>query len=255
MIRGLYTAATGMLAQQSVQDAIAGNLANVNTAGFKQDVPTFKALHEMALSRFPGGLGGRGAPIGSIGTGVEFDRNVMDTSPGSLQRSENPLDLALSGDGYFSVMTSRGERYTRDGQFHMEPEGKGPDGKPTGFLSDGTGNKVLGLKGPIQATGAGKVEIDAKGNVAINGKIADRLKIVTAPAASMQKEGGNVLSMQTAPAPSKATVKSGFVEQSNVNVISEMVRMITVQRAYEAAQKAITSQDDSLNKAVNEIAR
>src|ERR1041385_4791022 len=99
------------------------------------------------------------------------------------------------------------------------------------------------------------VEVDSKGNVIADGKSLDQLKIVSAPAPAMQKEGGNLLSMQGAPTASKATVKSGFVEQSNVNVISEMVHMITVQRAYEAAQRAITSQDDTLGKAVNEIAR
>src|SRR5262252_4180072 len=99
MIRGLYSAATGMLAQQAVQDSLASNLANANTAGFKQDVPTFRSLHDMALSRIHGGLGRHSIPVGSIGTGASYDQTVMDTSAGPLLRTGNPLDLALSGDG------------------------------------------------------------------------------------------------------------------------------------------------------------
>src|SRR5438552_16051250 len=128
MIRGLYTAATGMLAEQFVQDAIAGNLANLNTVGFKQDVPTFRALHDMAMKRFQNPIGSPGTPVGNLGMGAEFDRNVTDLTAGNINQTQNPLDVALVGDGFFAIQTPQGERYTRSGQFQIGMPSKGANG-------------------------------------------------------------------------------------------------------------------------------
>ncbi|MGC8668624.1 MAG: flagellar hook-basal body protein [Chthonomonadales bacterium] len=254
MIRGLYSAATGMLAQQAVQDALASNLANINTTGFKQDVPTFRALYDMALNRY-GGIDGGGAYVGNLGLGSAFDRAVTDFSPGSLTATQNPLDLALVGDGFFTVQTPAGERYTRAGAFHIEPVKTPPGAKPISYLVDDEGRRVLGTKGPIDTGGAQNVAVDDNGNVLVNGSAVDRLKIVTAMPSQMRKEGGNVFAILGTPVAASPKVRSGFLEQSNVSAVGSMVRMIAVQRAYEAAQRAVTSQDDELNKVINEAAR
>src|SRR5579872_1501829 len=180
MTRGIYTAATGMLAAQFVQDALAGNLANLNTVGYKQDTPTFRALQSMALRRYESGVPG-GAPIGSIGLGAAFDHTQTSMSAGPLVATSNPLDLALSGPGFFSLQTPQGERYTRAGQFHAQPAGKAPDGKQLAYLEDDNGNRVLGLKGPINVGSATRLSIDAQGNVMDNGVVLDRLKLITGP--------------------------------------------------------------------------
>ncbi len=252
MIRGIYSAATGMIAGQFVQDTLAGNLANLNTIGFKQDSPTFKALQDMALKRMEGG---RRTPVGSIGMGVTFDHTDTSLAAGALAKTENPLDMALVGGGFFSVQTPQGEQYTRAGQFHLQPAGKGPDGKPIGFLSDDAGNKVLGLKGPISLGNYKQLAIGPQGDIQVDGKTIDRLKLVSGAAGTFEKVGGNLFTAKGPVAASAATVQSGYLEQSNVSAISGMVKMITVQRAYEAAQHAITSQDETLGKIVNEVGR
>lgn len=254
MIRGLYTAATGMIAEQYVQDTLAGNLANINTIGYKQDTPTFRAVQEMALSRYDcSGQGG--TSIGRIGLGVAFDHTSTNLHAGSLVNTHNPLDLALSGSGFFSVQTPDGERYTRAGQFHLEPAGKGPDGKAIAYIQDDQGNRVLGLKGAINVGDAREISVSEKGDIQANGVVIDRLKLVDGPAGAFEKSGNSVLTLTGQSTPATALVKSGYLEQSNVSAIGSMVRMIAVQRAYESAQRAITSQDETLGKAVNEVGR
>lgn len=255
IIRGIYSAATGMLAQQFVQDALASNLANANTAGYKQDMPTFRALSELAVKRFGGSSRDSGTDIGNLGMGAAFDHTTLDMSAGDLERTDDPLNVALTGSGFFTVQTSGGVRLTRAGDFHIMPGPKDASGKQTGILVDSSNNPVLGLNGTIKIGTGSNVTIDPTGSVIVNGTAVDHLRIVDAPASALKKEGGNLLKATDATTKSTATVRSGFVEKSNVNAVGSMVKMITVQRAYDAAQKAILTQDDALSKTVNDIAR
>jgi flagellar basal-body rod protein FlgF len=249
MIRGLYTAATGMIAEQFVQDALAGNLANINTVGYKQDVPTFRSLHQMALRRYAGANDRTGTPIGSLGLGVAFDGTMPDTSSGPLLRTQLKTDVALSGSGFFAVQTPQGERYSRDGQFHLDPQ---PGGV---FLTDANGNRILGKNGPINLKDAEDFSVTDDGRILTANREVDRFKLVDFPMTSMRKQGGNLYSSSAAPTAAKPNVRQGFLEQSNVNAVTSMVRMITIQRAYEAAARAVTAQDETLGKAVNEVGR
>jgi len=255
IVRGLYSAATGMVAQQFVQDCLAGNLSNLNTTGYKQEVPTFHALREMAILRMGGATNEADAPIGALGLGSSFDHSETDLSAGPLERTEAPLDAALIGSGFFTVLTPFGERYTRAGHFELQVAGKGPDGKQTAWLVDGEGNRVVGMRGPIQITDPRDVTIRPSGAVVSAGVEVDRLKVVDADPASITKLGGNVLAID-APRPlPNYVVRSGFLEQSNVSAVASMVKMISVQRAYELAQRAVKSQDETLERAVNELPR
>ena len=254
MIRGLYTAATGMIAEQFVQDSLAGNLANINTTGYKQDQPTFRAVQDMAFNRYRTGSPG-GSGVGAVGLGTAFDHTDTNFAAGTIVQTHDPLDLALTGDGFFAIQTSQGERYTRDGHFHAQPAGKGPDGKPIAYLATESGGLVSGMNGPINVGTASQISIDSQGTVTADGLAAGQLKIVTAPAAALQKSGANLYQISGPTTPSKASVRSGCLEQSNVTPIEGMVQMIAVQRAYEAAQHAITAQDDSLGKAVNDVGK
>jgi flagellar basal-body rod protein FlgG len=249
MIRGLYTAATGMIAEQFVQDSLAGNLANINTVGFKQDIPTFRALHEMALRRYGSGADNGGAAIGTLGLGVQFDGSIPDPATGPMMRTEQKTDIALSGPGYFAVMTPQGERYTRDGQFKLDTK---PDGV---FLTDGSGNRVLGKNGPINMKDVTDFSVTDDGRIMTPTKEIDQFKLVDFPMQTMRKIGGNLYSASAPPTKAKPNVRQGYLEQSNVNAVTSMVRMISIQRAYEAAARAVTAQDETLGKAVNEVGR
>ena len=123
MLRGIYTGASGMIAQQARLDVVANNLANVDKTGFKKDLAIFKAFPDMLIRRLnDNGLGITPAGsydtmpyVGKLGTGVEVNEVYTDFDQGSLQRTENNFDLALDGRGFLTVKTERGERYTRNG--------------------------------------------------------------------------------------------------------------------------------------------
>lgn len=255
MTRGIYAAATGALAQQLVQDTIAANLANVNTTGFRQDMPSFKALTEATMRASQYGAGAHVDKSGLIGTGTSAQQALIDTSAGVITRTGGTWDMALQGDGYFAVMTPAGERYTRAGDFHLQPAGKDSAGKPMGYLADSNGFQVLGTNGPIQITPNGQVSIAPDGKISVNSQMVGQLKIVTAPRTAISKEGNSLLKFQMPAAPSKATVVQGSLEQSNVSAITSMVRMMTIQRTYDASLNAIKVQDDTLDKAINQLPR
>jgi flagellar basal-body rod protein FlgG len=236
-----------MIAQSYVQDSLAASMANINTPGFKQDVPVFRALHEMAVKRYNGGSI---RSVGEVGMGAAFDRTVTDLSGGALQFTRNPTDLALVGDGFFVVQTPQGERLTRAGDFVVRP-----DSKNQSTLVDRSGNTVLGEKGPISLGEGRDIQVSADGAVSAGGKLVDRLKLVTAPRDSLMKQGANLYTLTGPGQAARARVVQGQLEQSNVDPVRSMVKLITVQRAYDAAAKAVTAHDDTLGKAVNEVGR
>ena len=243
MLRGLYTAATGMNHELKRQDAIANNLANVNTAGFKKDDMIGAAFHEelyFAIDR-------RSVqPIGTAPLGVETDQFYTHFTPGDLITTENPLDLAIMGEGYFVIEANGNQYLTRNGHFTRNADG---------YLVTDTGDLVIGEKGPIRLNGP--VEISADGMVIVNPQVVDRLLVVTPnDAASLVKEGNSRLlftggwtRLET------PLVQQGAYENSNVNTIEEMVKMIAVTRAYESNQKVIAVADEVMNKIVNELGR
>src|SRR5579875_810348 len=122
MERGLYAAASAMVAQQTIQDVIAQNVANATTVGYKQDVPTFRSLTALELERLNGN-NAQGVPIGELGTGVMPDRIYTDWSVGPIEQTGNPLDASLGQGLFFAVNTPAGERYTRAGNFRLDGQG------------------------------------------------------------------------------------------------------------------------------------
>jgi flagellar basal-body rod protein FlgF len=274
VIRGLYTGASGMSAQQVRLDAISNNLANVDTSGYKRDVAVHKAFAELLLRRTgddgvalnPFGSGDMAPVVGKIGTGVENNEIFTEFEQGSLKQTENDFDLALDGQGFFSIQTPYGERYSRSGSFVLGKEG---------FLETKEGYPVLGEKGPIQVK-ANNFKVDADGNVFVNMDYQDdpfrlvgreendwkgmqkldTIKIVDFPKERFLAKQGDSLWRSTEESGdaavmaqgSRPKVEQGYVEASNVNPVLEMVRMIEVNRAYEANQKTIQSEDSLLGK-------
>jgi len=249
MERGLYAAATGMMAQQNIQDILAQNMANSSTIGYKQDVPTFKSVHGMALRRAANGSGG-GTPIGEVGIGVAPDKISVDWQIGPQVTTNSALDASLAPGQYFAIQTDRGTRYTRAGNFQVDN---------TGSLLTGTGLKVLDNQNrPITIAGSVPPRIEPDGAISVSGAVVARVQIVQAPNDTLVKDGDSLFAAAnpTAIRPAiKPQVHPGTLEQSNVNMVSGMVRMITVSRAFEMAQRAIVTQDELLKHAANDLGR
>ena len=224
MERGLYIAATGMVAEQVRQDQIANDLSNASTPGYKSDRATQRSFGDMLLSNTV-----TGQPVGTLGLGAQIDRIVTDTTPAAARETGEPLDFAIVGEGWFGVQTPQGLRYTRNGQFALSPQGT---------LIDGMGNQVLGRGGgPIRAGRDGRVDPRQFGvfNVANPRKVGD--SYVTGAA------GGQATGV----------VQQGALEGSNAEPSRAMVDMIASFRAFEAGQRVIKTIDETLAKASNVV--
>lgn len=280
MIRGLYTGGSGMVVQMHHLDAIANNLANVDLTGYKRDTPVDKAFPEILLRRmnddgvykFPLGSVDTSPIVGRLGTGVELNEVYTVFEQGPMKQTENFFDLALEGRGFFSVETAAGERYTRNGSFHLNDES---------YLVTKHGELVLGENGPIKLKKNNFV-VDQDGVIWQNGALAgddrrlvsleenewedlervDRLKIVDFHRTRYLTKMGNSFweaTEESGPAQveqvDRAKVRQGFLEGANVNVVTEMVQMIEVNRSYEANQKLIQTEDALLGRLVNDVIR
>lgn len=278
MVRGIYTGASGMLAQDAKMDAIANNLANVDKTAYKKDIAIFKSFPEMLIRRInesglgitPAGSYDAAPIVGKLGTGVELNEVFTDFEQGSLQRTENHFDLALEGKGFFTVMTERGERYSRDGSFTINQDG---------ILMTHNGNPVMGENGIIKVHHNNFI-VNERGEIIVNGDLSadardvvsmnsnnwsnpiviDKLKLVDFENIREIKKEGDSMYRETEFSgpplpPGELKVIQGFLEKSNINIVREMVDMIEVQRSYEANQKTVTSHDQALGKLINEVAR
>jgi len=265
MIRGWYTGASGMNAQQNRLDAISNNLANVDTPGYKRDITVSKSFPELLIRRtnadgiyqIPNGMGSADAApiIGKLGLGVETNENYIDFSQGSFKSTNTKTDAALSGKGFYVIDTPYGERYTRNGDFLIGKEG---------ILETKDGYPVMGENGYIQVSDD-RFTINQDG-VIISEEDAseiDRFKVVRFDNERyLQKMGESLYSTNDIAGPAhiaegneRPQFMQGYTETSNVNVVNEMVQMIEVNRAYEANQKTITSEDSMMSTLWQKVAQ
>lgn len=248
-----------MLAEAIRHEAIANNLANVSTVGFKRDTALVQQhpvqqLHRTSdhLINFNGlrGLTVDLAPvIGSRGQGALVEMVATNFSQGSMLETGNPMDLALQGEGFFTIDTFRGRRYTRQGNFAVDGRGR---------LVTQSGDPVLTTTGSQVYVGDREFEVSSDGLFFLDGVETGRIGIVTPQQLDMLiKEGAGLF----AAAPGArfqvtgATLSQGFLERSNVNPIMEMSRMMQALRAYEANQKAVTAQDQTLDTLISQVGR
>jgi flagellar basal-body rod protein FlgG len=246
MIRGIYTAASGMVAETIRTDSIANNLANVNTAGFKRDQAVSKDFGSILIERINDGA--EAVPIGQLGLGSIIDQIAPIHSQGVVKKTDNQLDIAIDGKGFLAVNTPNGIRYTRNGSFTVSGRGQ---------LVTHEGYQILGQNGPIN-TNNGKVDFTPDGAVVVNGVEVDRLRLVDFnDVKQLMKQGASLYETPANLRPSKssAQIRQGFLEMSNVNVVSEMVNLINSFRSYESNSKAIEAQDQLLQKAANEVGK
>jgi flagellar basal-body rod protein FlgF len=229
MDRGLYLAASGMLAEQVRQNQIANDLANASTPGYKADRTTQQSFGQLLLNNSQ-----TGQAIGSQSTAVQVTGEVTDFSPQPVKDTGEPLDFAITGDGFFGLQTANGTRYTRNGQFSADAQGR---------LVTADGDRVLGRNGrPLTIGADGKVDPRNLGVV-----------LLTNP-----RKGGDNLVTGTPGRPAgllAGQVRSGALEGSGADPTQAMVDMIASMRAYESGQKVIQTIDGTLAKASSEVGR
>lgn len=243
MLRGIYISAGSMVNQQRKLDVVSNNLANANTSGFKKDLMVEEAIEDRKIYK----MAENTVPIGNLYFGVRPGEVYTDFTPASLTETNNPLDVAIKGNGFFAVNTQNGVRYTRDGSFTRSQDG---------FLVTAEGYRVQGKNGDISLD-KGQVTINGNGEIFTDGNLVDTLQIVDFPDMTvLRKEGDNLFSSQGGGNPiATPEIVTGFLESSNVNSVIEMVDMIDLMREYEANQKVITAMDSTLDKSVNELGR
>jgi flagellar basal-body rod protein FlgG len=222
--RGLYIAASGMLTELQRQDQIANDLANASTPGYKSDRTTQQSFGDMLLANRQ-----TGQQIGALGMGVEIDSKVTDFTAQPIRATDEPLDMAIEGDGFFAVQTAGGTMYTRNGQFTVNPNGQ---------LTTAKGELVLGQNGQPVAVGPdGKPDPKAVGNFALT---------------NPRKVGDNMIT-GTPSGQGAGNVVSGSLEGSGADPAKSMVDMIASFRAFEAGQKVIQTLDETLGKASTSV--
>ena len=237
MLRGLYSAASGMLSAINTQEVITNNLANSETIGFKKDIPIYKSFSTL-LER----------EMNQDTRQTKMEATFVDLTQGQLISTENNLNFALEGEGFFALLTPQGVAYTRDGNFSLDNKGK---------LVNADGFYLLGEKGPISLTSDGIVndlKFNKKGEMIVNGKVINQIRIDNP--SLLSKQGNNLFKAYNSTKIKKTKetfIKEGYLEASNVNIIEEMVNLIENFRLYEANQKVIQSEDNTLNKICNEI--
>lgn len=252
MIRGIYSAASALVAGLFRQELISHNLSNAQTAGFKELTTGLGEFERMALARFPEGAvaGASGAMVGEASLGVVTEGANTNFAAGTLRETKQPFDLALSGDGFFRIQTPDGERYTRDGRFTRDEDG---------HLVTVDRNLLLGTDGQPLVVPPGETIIESDGRITVDDQAAGQIGLAgfEDPAVDLVRDGQNLFAAAESVTPGESTagVRQGFLETSNVDAIRAMTSMMSVARAYEAAQRAIQLQDEMTGKAVNEIGR
>ncbi len=244
MIKGLYTSALGLAVQNKRQEAVANNLSNANTVGYKKDTVIAGAFPDMLVRLLKDSANPKAPVVGNLSMGVRVEDIVTDHSKGVIRESGNPYEMALQSEGYFVISTPFGERYTRSGEFKLDAEGR---------LVTSDGYPVMGQNGEIVLTG-NDVVVAEDGLIFCDGKEVDRFRIVTL-GGEVIKEGSSLLRATETQELDNPVIAQGFLEESNANALEEMVNMITVMRAYESNQKLVQIQDSTLDKAVNEVGR
>lgn len=235
MNSGFYSACAGLRTQIQALEFIANNLANISTAGFRGQQPTFRS--EL--------LGAQTASFNPLNHAMNDFSSLggtrLDLSPGNLQPTGNPLDVAIEGDGFFSIQTAQGTMYTRNGSFRTSPAGQ---------LVTADGDLVMGENGPLTVP-SGAVSISADGTLSVGGAVVGKLRVVNFPGdVQLVPQGNSCYSATDASArpAARASVRQAMLEASNVNPVMGMVNLISVQRHADMMQRALSTYYNEFNR-------
>ena len=259
MIRSLWTSATGMQAQALNLDVISNNLANVNTSGFKKSRAEFQdLLYETILPAGTSSSQDTQVPAGiQLGHGTRPSTVLKIFSQGSMENTQNELDLAIEGDGFFQITLPSGEvAYTRDGAFKLDSDGRvvnsaGFSMEPEIAIPSDALSISVGLDGTVSVLQAGESTPSEIGTIELARFVNSAGLISMGKNLFITSEASGDEMTGTAGQDGLGTLAQGFLEMSNVSVVDEMVNMITAQRAYESNSKAIQAADDMLQLANN----
>ena len=255
MVKGLYTAYTGMLNEQHRMDVMTNNLANASTVGFKKEGATSQAFNDvLALKIKDTTDAGMAKPLGGMSMGVKIGETYTDFSQGSLRQTDNPYDVAISGNGFFTIefKNKAGEtstKYSRDGSFTLNKDG---------YLVTKDGDYVLGTNGRIKLNPLQAAVIGKDGKIYQNDNLVSTLRITDFEDYNYLEHYGENYFQTVDGATEKEgdyQTLSGYVEMSNIQVVSEMVQMISISRAYETNQKIIQTYDSTLEIAATQLGK
>jgi flagellar basal-body rod protein FlgG len=262
MIRGIYTAVTGLISQEAKQDVISNNLANANTIGYKKDNLITKKFDDVLIQNYDKVVNGVNVRnvIGSLSMGSKIDETYVNFEQGVLETTSKDTDFALQGRGFFVVARDNGVNsenyYTRDGHFHVNSYG---------FLVNNNGDRVLGRNittgemEPINVVRDGKaatLKSDESGNISLNDVPSYEMYIVDVEDySSLKKIEDNLYSTQNTIEAENIKVQQSSLEKSNIDIMTEMADMMMTMRSFESNQKVVQSLDETLGKAVNEVGR
>lgn len=255
MVKGLYTAYTGMINEQHRMDVLTNNLANASTVGFKKEGATSQAFDEVLALKIKDTTDASIVrPLGDVSMGVKIGENYTDYSQGSFRETGNTYDIAISGTGFFTIefKNKAGEtstKYTRDGNFTLNKDG---------YLVTKDGDYVLGTNGRIKIDPLQSSVIDKQGRIYQGDKLVATLKITDFEDYNYLEHYGENYYQTVDGAKEKngefQTI-AGYLEMSNMSVVQEMVNMISVSRAYETNQKIVQTYDSSLEIAANQLGK
>jgi flagellar basal body rod protein FlgG len=244
MQQGIHSTASGALSALRRLDAIANNLANASTPGFKAQLLVQQAAQA-----------GRAQPSASLPHPINRSRLQTDFTQGQLTKTGEPLHVALAGDGFFVTAGAGGERLTRRGSFALDPEG---------FVEAGDGRRVQGDRGDISLAqvlrGGGGIEISGDGTIRVAGTRVDRIRVVSvADPQALERDGGTgFVARSEVPAEMPAggfEVRQGALEGSNVSPMQSLVALVEATRGFEAYMTAASRMDDASARAANEVSR
>lgn len=253
MIKGLYAAASAMLAGLTRQNMLTHNLDNIDTPGFREILLSLDDFINTSVASRPDfNYTRRALPLGDLGLGVETSPEITNFEQGALKQTGEQFDFALQGDGFFQVQTPNGNRFTRDGRFARDIDGNlvTVDGY---YVLDANGQPLTLPEGLLGAAADGTLTDETGAAVGQVGlfSFAD-------PEAELTRDGvqGNLfIAAGTPAATTTATVTQGFLESANINPAQLMTQMVAVNRAYEAAQRMVQVQDELLGRAISTISR
>ena len=283
MWRGLFIAASGMLTEERRTDVIANNLANAATTGYKKDTAVHHEFENMLIKRMydyadnsSGAMAGglldtesgdvtkfkgfsaaqNDSPeVGQLGFGSHIDEVAVDYSQGAFESTGNTFDLAIAGEGFFTIQTPQGIRYTRSGAFFKNQDGVLQDIRGYNLLDRG-GNPIT-IPADIADS---RISVSGDGSIFVNGQNQPIAQIQLAQfdnRLAVQKQGDNLFAAvnNAQPQPATGEIMQGMLERSNVEIVQEMVELIHNHRLYEANAKAVSTQDTMLETSANQIGR
>ena len=250
MSGSIYLAASGAVLQQLKLEILANNVANVNTSGYKEDLPVFRLYNDTPTDQNTDNNNQTNPLKQEISPYTPPFAVRTNFSAGSIRSTGNPLDLALNGDGFFTVQTAEGVRYTRQGNFCLNENG---------VLVTQNGDPVMGQGAEIIIDGR-EITVGSDGTIEVDGNIVDQLRLVHFDDLKQLKKVGHTMFEPADGLKSDielnaddTTVNQGFIELSNVNAIRAMTDMIEALRVSEAYQKVIHSADDATSKVINDV--